>query len=104
MQACVAIGLDATRSRFGPHDEERHLGDLVHVVVADVRDLLLQARQLPHTTPQLLDFEVMELAGRVVPSGDARVAFGDALAGLFTQRRSDGMCVLIEELGLFDSS
>ena len=58
VQASVAEGLDAV---VGAHDQERHVGDLVDVVVADVRDLLLEAGQLPDPAPELLDFERMEL-------------------------------------------
>ena len=58
VQAGVAVGLDAIG---GAHDEERQVGDLVHVIVADLGDLLLETGQLPDATPQLLDLERMEL-------------------------------------------
>ena len=45
VQAGVAEGLDAVG---GAHDQERHVGDLVDVVVADVRDLLRETGELPH--------------------------------------------------------
>ena len=74
VQARIAIGLDVLRALAGSHDQEREMRDVVDIVVADVRDLVLVAGELPDTTPELLDLQVMKLFRVVDARRNDRVA------------------------------
>jgi hypothetical protein len=72
MQTRVVVGLDRVGAGTG-HDE-RHGGDVVDDVAADVGDLLLAAGELPDPLPQALDLTLVPLARRVAILGHVFVA------------------------------
>jgi hypothetical protein len=68
----VVVRLDGVGRR--PDDDERHVGDLVDDVAADVGDLFLATCELPHAFPQALDLALVPLARRVALLGEIVVA------------------------------
>jgi hypothetical protein len=57
VQAGVEVGADLVRA--GPHDDQRVAGHLVEDVVADLRELVGPAGELPRPAPDLLDLGVV---------------------------------------------
>ena len=78
------------------HDDVRTAGDVVHDVIADVRDGLLAARHLPHAVPQLVSFELEELGRRVALDRNGHRAVVEGR--LAPEDRRHFAAVLVEEL------
>ena len=75
LSAAVQARIRKRGDRVGPaaHDEDGLVADRVLDVVADARDLLLAARDLPDPRPQPLVLEVEELARQIPLFGDQAV-------------------------------
>ena len=56
----------------GPDDYVGERRDIVIQHITDVRDIVLMAGKLPHTTPEFLDFQIVELAGVVAFDTDRK--------------------------------
>ena len=63
MQARIDIGFDLVRTCS--HNDERVMHDIIHNMIANIRDMLQPARQLPCLAPNLLDFAIMPVFGKV---------------------------------------
>ena len=83
VHAGVAERLD--RAVLVAHHNGRQRANVVNVVVARLRDVLLPASHLPNPRPQLVEFRLQEFLGGVVGVGDVIVAH--ELVGMFQKRR-----------------
>jgi hypothetical protein len=94
MEAGIGIRLHVARGRA--HHEERHARDVVAVVVAGLRDLLLAAGVLPDALPEELHLLVEPLLRDEALVRDVLVA--EVHGGLQAQNRGDRVCVRVEQL------
>lgn len=92
VQAHVDVRADLVGGR--PYDDQRVVADLVDLVVADLRDLALQAGELPHASPHLPHLAFRPFAGDEARGVDVLAA--DVVVPVVPQGGGNGAAVLVE--------
>src|SRR6476659_6155108 len=96
MQARVDVRLDAVTTGYGANQQDRRVADVIHLGVADFRQDLLAAGELPHARPEPLLLELVELPGQIALDRDVGLAEIDGLVA--SHGRRYGLAVAIQQV------